>query len=539
MLNIVSTLNGQDLGYLKIVANAWGIEMKAPDAYTARIQLANEMDNPETIKEIYEVLPENVRKAFDSLLENDGKIPWAKFSRDYGEIQVMGSARRDRERPDLHPKTPTEYLWFKAFIGRAFLSTEAEPQEFAYVPEEIYSCLEPVHVQKKQIPGRPATTKEAQIVHSASDWILDDICTYLAAMRNGFSVDILNDYCETPIQFLSSILTDLKLISENGNLDTEQVRLFLESSREKSLSLLVNQWVNSSQMNEMNLIPGISIEGILDRNHHKARQFLLDQISLIPNKQWWSIESFVAYVYQINPDFQRPAGNYDTWYIKDAKTGEYLRGFEYWDAIDGEFLRFMIIGPLFWLGLVDLASSSSASNAQAFKCSDWYENLISNQPPEEIQTKEVKIMIDSYGKIVIPVHFSRTNRYQISRFCDWNGKSKDGFVYQISPNSLQRAKNQGLKISHILKIVQSILPHPFPPKLKTALENWEIHGTQAHFSTAVLLHIGDPEAIHQLQSMPVKKFILAVLNQNTVAVLPNGVEKVRQALIEIGYLSES
>src|SRR5690606_6357033 len=137
MLNIASTLNGQDLGFLKIVANAWGIEIKAPDAYTARTQLASEMNNPETIKEIYEVFPDNVRKAFDALLENEGKIPWAKFSRDFGEIQVMGSARRDRERPDLQPKTPTEYLWYRAFIGRAFLSSETEPQEFAYIPEEI------------------------------------------------------------------------------------------------------------------------------------------------------------------------------------------------------------------------------------------------------------------------------------------------------------------------------------------------------------------------------------------------------------------
>jgi hypothetical protein len=350
---------------------------------------------------------------------------------------------------------------------------------------------------------------------------------------------MLDGYCDIPVPFLVSILKDLKLISQNGTLDTEQVRLFLETPRGKSLSLLVNQWIDSPHLNEMVLIPGIIIEGIQDRNHQKARQFLLDQISLIPNKQWWNLDSFVAYIYQINPDFQRPAGNYDTWYIKNAKTGEYLRGFDHWDAIDGEFLRFMITGPLFWLGLVDLSYSSTESAAQAFKYSDWFENLISNQSPEDIQTEEVKIIIDSYGKIVIPVRFSRSTRYQISRFCDWNGRSKDGFVYQISPASLQRAKKQGLKINHFLKIVQSILPHPFPPKLKTALENWEIHGTQAHFTTAVLLHIADPEAIHQLQTMPVKKFIQAVLNQNTVAVLPNGVEKVRKALIEIGYLSES
>ena len=538
MLNIASTLNGQDLGFLKIVANAWGIEIKAPDAYTARTQLAIEMDNPETIKEIYEVFPENVRKAFDALLENEGKIPWSKFSRDFGEIQVMGSARRDRERPDLQPKTPTEYLWYRAFIGRAFLSTETEPQEFAYIPEEIFSCLEPVHIQKKQIPGRPASAKETLIIHATSDVILDDICTYLAALRNGFSTDTLQDYCDIPVTFLSIILAELKLISEDRSLDPDQVRLFLESPRGESLSTLVNLWVNDDHLNEMSLIPEITIEGILDRNHRKVRQFLLDQISLIPNNQWWHIDSFIAYVYQINPDFQRPAGNYDTWYIKDAESGNYLRGFEHWDAIDGTFLRFMITGPLFWLGLVDLASSSNESGLQAFKFSAWSEDLLSNQPPEDIQTEDVKIIIDSYGKIILPLRFSRTMRYQISRFCDWIEKSKNGYEYHISPVSLQRAKEQGLKISQFLKIIQSTLPHQFPPKLKTALEKWEAHGTQAHFSNAVLLHIADPEAIHQLQTMSVKKFIQAVLNPNTIAIQSHGVEQVRKALIELGYLSE-
>ncbi|PKO05948.1 MAG: hypothetical protein CVU41_09155 [Chloroflexi bacterium HGW-Chloroflexi-3] len=538
MLNIVSSLNGQDLGFLKIVANTWGIEIKAPDAYTARTQLAFEMDNPEIIKEIYEVFPENVRQAFDTLLDNEGKIPWAKFARDFGEIQVMGSARRDRERPDLNPKTPTEYLWYRAFVGRAFLSTETESQEYAYIPEEIFSYLEPVHIQKKQIPGRSATSKETQTIFTASDRILDDICTLLAAIRNSFSIEILQEYCDIPADFLNKLIIDLKLISQKGILDPDQVRLFLETSREKSFLMLINHWIENKKLNEMELMSDFIIEGVLDRNHHKVRQFLLDQISLIPAGHWWNLESFISYVYQINPDFQRPAGNYDTWYIKKAKTGEYLRGFEHWDAIDGTFIRFMLTGPLYWLGLVDLACSENDNKIQAFKCSNWCSDLLSNKTPEGIKPEDVKFLIDSYGKIVIPLRFSRTIRYQISRFCDWNGKSKDGYVFQISPVSLQRAKDQGLKINHFLKIVQSVLPHPFPPKLKNALEKWENLGTQAHFTQAILLHVANPEAINHLQTTSVKKFIQAVLNPNTVAVVPNGIEQVRKALIEIGYLSE-
>ena len=538
MLNIISTLNGQDLGFLKIVASAWGIEIKASEAYKARTKLALDMKNKEIINEIYDSFPENVRKTVDTLLENEGKIPWAKFTRDFGDIQVMGSARRDRERPDLNPATPAEFLWYRAFIGRAFLSAEAEPQEFAYIPEEIYSYLKPAHNREHQLPGRFATQKECQIIHNTSTMILDDLCTLISIYRNGFQPDQYCEYFEVPFQFLKSILTDLEIISMDGNLDPEKVRVFLETPPESSLLLLVNHWIENTHLNEISLMHDLSIEGVLDRNHVKVRNFIIDQISRIPANKWWNLDSFVKYIYQSNPDFQRPAGNYESWYIKNIESGEFLQGFEHWDAIDGNFIRFMITGPLYWLGLIDIASGKNDHSPQAFRLSTWNAELLSNQTPKGIDPVESKIKLDSYGKVVIPVQYSRTTRYQVSRFSEWQGKTKDGFIFYITPDSLQRAKSQGLTINHIIKILQSGLPHPFPPKLKIALENWEQYGTQAYFSNVILLNISEPKAIEQLLASPIKKFIQSVLNQNTITVLPHGVDQIRKALIEYGYLSE-
>ena len=43
MPDLTHTLQGHDLGFLKIVARAWGIDLDAPDAYTAVPRLVNEM----------------------------------------------------------------------------------------------------------------------------------------------------------------------------------------------------------------------------------------------------------------------------------------------------------------------------------------------------------------------------------------------------------------------------------------------------------------------------------------------------------------
>jgi len=48
-----------------------------------------------------------------------------------------------------------------------------------------------------------------------------------------------------------------------------------------------------------------------------------------------SLNAFIQAIKQTQPDFQRPAGDYDSWYLYDINAQTYLRGFEYWDQVDG------------------------------------------------------------------------------------------------------------------------------------------------------------------------------------------------------------
>ncbi|TLN15217.1 hypothetical protein FDZ74_08625, partial [bacterium] len=109
---MLHTFQGHDLGFLKMVAGGWGIELNAPDAYTAMPQLAQALLDRVLIKDQLETLPTGARAALDELLEHEGRLSWAIFTRRYGEVRVMGAARRDRERPDLKPASPAEVLWY-------------------------------------------------------------------------------------------------------------------------------------------------------------------------------------------------------------------------------------------------------------------------------------------------------------------------------------------------------------------------------------------------------------------------------------------
>jgi hypothetical protein len=289
-------------------------------------------------------------------------------------------------------------------------------------------------------------------------------------------------------------------------------------------------------IDELFFIPDLLIEGKPDHNPKLARKFLLEQISSVPNNKWWNLDSFIAYIHQTNPDFQRPAGNYDSWYIKSKETEMYLNGFENWDKIDGAYIHFIITGPLHWFGLIDLGTTLNNNSIKSFRLSKWYAELINNQPPKDIKPDEPKITMSGNGKLTVPFRFTRSSRYQISRFCEWMGLEKGTFHFQITIDSLNRAKSQSLKVNHLIRIIQPALNHPFPPKLKTALENWENNGAQAFINQVELFQVSDPAILQMLQKSSMKKFIISILNPTTAIINSNGIEKIKQAMLEFGYL---
>ena len=74
MPDLLHTLHEQDLGFLKIIAAAWGLELQAPDAETALPLLVAGMSNRLLAREIIETLPDAARQAIYALLNNQGQL---------------------------------------------------------------------------------------------------------------------------------------------------------------------------------------------------------------------------------------------------------------------------------------------------------------------------------------------------------------------------------------------------------------------------------------------------------------------------------
>ncbi len=552
MPDLEHTLQGHDLGFFKIVASAWGIELNAPDTVTALPILIEGVLEHADFAEVIEALPQDARNVLQVLLQNEGRMLWAAFVRAYGELRRMGMAKRDRERPDLKPASAVEVLWYRGLVGRAFLSIPpaSEPQEYAYIPDDILPLLPGLRTDMPLPLGRPATPNESSRTMLASDRILDHACTFLAALRLKFDEAALEKLPlgGIPPAALKGLLRATHLLDYDDLPHPERTRAFLEAPRSTALAQMVRGWMADVNFNELRLLPGLRFEGDWMNDALRSRQVVLEWVSQIPENRWWSLAAFVASVREQHPDFQRPAGDYDSWFIRkedaggEDGTGSYLRGFGTWDEVDGALVRFLVSGPMHWLGLLDLAAPETASTPSALRLSRWAEALWHGDPPEGLPAENAAITAASDGRLALSALTPRAVRYQVARFCQWEGENEhEGhpeYHYRITPAALERAKAQGLRATQLTGLLRKHCSGPLPPTLIQALEHWENTGTQALVEQAVLLRVTSPEILAALRKTRAARWLGEALNETTVFVRPGMEEQVLSSLAEIGYLAE-
>lgn len=544
MPDLLASLLSHDLGHLRILAELWGLELDAHARDAAADELSASLLDPELVRETLDILPADARRALDALLAAHGRLPWAEFARRFGEIREMGAAKRDREQPHRHPVSAAEMLFYRGILARAFFDTEKGAQEFAYIPDDLLEILKhegdalslskghEVHKgNTREVLGRPATPVEKAFEIPATDRVLDDATTLLAALRVGRS-DWQSDSRRSDWQ--SDLLHAAKLLKKNIP-QADTVKKFLEAPRPDALAMLVEAWKTSTTFDELRLIPSIVCEGEWTNDPHATRNTLLGFLRSLPQNQWWSLPAFLRDLKLKHPDFQRPAGDYDSWFIKRAADGQYLRGFAYWDSVDGALVRFLI-QTMHWLGLADLAAPEEGKDITAFRIKSEVESRKSSDLQPSTFDKSGKIAISSNGKISISRFFPRAVRYQVARFCEWDEPKGDDYIYHVSAQSLKRATEQGLKAEQLLSLLVKVTKSAVPPALVKALKRWEANGTEARAESQTILRVARPGVLEELRKSKAARFLGEALGPTAVIVKSEAVPKLAAALAELGVL---
>jgi hypothetical protein len=220
-------------------------------------------------------------------------------------------------------------------------------------------------------------------------------------------------------------------------------------------------WRSSRRWNDLSQVPSLSCETRAWPGDPLAtRQALLEVADRLPRNTWFELAALVQLVRDERPGFQRTAGEFDAWYLRSRQSGEFLRGFEHWEDVEGALIRFVVLGPLHWLGGVDLGASAAAAPPSHFRL---------RHAPPEVHPAGLRAKIGPDGTIEAPLGMAPAQRYQLARFCDWEARLPLGFTYRLTPSALRLAQAQGLRAPQVVALLESASGEPLAAHLKLAL----------------------------------------------------------------------
>lgn len=539
MPGIKTTLANYDLDFLTRVARRWGVQISQRDVESARLELAARMMDDNLFKGMLSRLDGNAGKAWAFLVSKSGKIPWAEFSRLYGEIRDYGPASREREDPDLHPISDAEKLWYSGLAARAFLRTGGEPQEYLYIPDELLEFVKNPGSHGKNLLIRPSVNQKPRYIVKAEALLPDRITDVLAALRMQREIpEEVWEVWQMPKLFAHHLLRSADLVDDSLQPIPEALKEFFSASRGQVITRLFKAWIGSAEINELRLLPGLVFEGTWQNDPLVPRRLLTELLAGVEAGTWWSISSLLTTIKETSPDFQRQAGDYDSWYIREANSSSYLSGFENWEKVEGALLFYLLSGPLHWLGIVNLARSGNEGNFTAFQLNDKLKPLLEGLEPSTSEVENREIKIREVLQISIPNFAPRLPRYQVARFCELVSVFPKESLYLLSMPSLLKAEEQGLHLNQLLQLLEKEKAAVVPESLRRLEERWSRHGQEAVIQKVLLLRFSREEACTEFLKQAAGRFTLEENNSLSVVIKEKQLDGIVRLLNEMGILAE-
>ncbi|PKN90295.1 MAG: hypothetical protein CVU45_03310, partial [Chloroflexi bacterium HGW-Chloroflexi-7] len=388
-------LQAYDLDMLERISSFWGVDTSNLDQAAAVDALLEAMQDETLYAEIITSLPEAVNKAWEDVQRNPQKITWAHFIRKYGEVR-----------------------------------------EFVFVPDELMPDNSPSEKLLSALSIQIVDAKSLKVIAAADARLIDHLTDWLAAKRMGRDLPESTSIAWPESEsFIAHMAAVSGLINAKGELEPDALPDFFQKDRAAILSDWSSAWMNTTEINDLRHLPGLVFEGDWFNDPIKPRQFIVEMLHSLTQGDWFSLTALIGAVKALQPDFQRSSGEYDLWFIRKTDSSEFLRGFDHWDDVDGALIRYLINGPMHWLGLTDLGRTKEKSDT-AFKLTPLFFTLFNKEKLVINNAKETPIKVAADMSFTIPVGASRPLRYQIARFCEIRTMTSVETCYEITPVSI-------------------------------------------------------------------------------------------------------
>ncbi len=547
-----------DMTMLRVLARNRGVTLTTNRQAEAADQLADSLSEPLSVRTALARLSPEAHSALAALLAGGGRMRVPHFARLFGQVRPIGPGRLERETPWQEPSSPAEELWYAGLIFRAFSRDEGGVGEFIFVPDDVQPLLSRLSVETPTFtletvpaPARPL---------DAGGALVDDLFAYLVYLQNH---DVrpyadgrlgqrdwsalrkrLRDADERRFAFLQHLVLRLGFVVRPGEtlgLDASPVKRWLTATPAGQLAALQETWREDPTWNDLCRVPSLDCdqEAPWRNDPVTTRRALLALLARCPLDAWWSLTSFVAQVKQIDPDFQRPGGDYTSWYIRSAATKKYLSGFESWDLVEGALIADLLTEPCHWLGIIACGHEQAEVSCRLTQSGARFLGIDHDEPEHP---PPPPIVVQPDFRVEIPSPASLYTRFQVERFADPlgtspTGQSQEPCTYHLTVGSLARALQRDIRVEQVVAFLQQASGGPVPANVVGQLRLWAGRLGQVQLEEVALLRVKNERVLKELSVLPETRSLIAkVLSPTSALIRKQDLPRLRKELRTLGYL---
>jgi hypothetical protein len=563
---LIHALEKYPLVLLRAIAAAHGVETERVGQAALIETLAAHLNHPDTITALLGQLSEGTRAALSLVGAAGGQLPSHRLQRDPlgGELRQMGAGALERYKPWEAPVSATEELYYLGLLYQDFGAVGDYRGQVLFVPNEVLALLPPVDVPPIRfeivpLEGIPPGVRDGTLnlvpdafmvlsdlqrrtVHAVNGRFLPAEALHRINERLSIAepTEALNQERDSQrLALLLHMLRTLDLIetTRDGTIKpkTTRARKWLELPRARRLLTLQRTWADDPTWNDLWRVPALRPEATGWRNDPKrARTALLRYLRELDPDEWYGIGDFVKVMKRVDPDFQRPDGDYKSWYIRHAQTGQLLLGWENWEQVEGALLRYYFAGPLFWLGVVDLGYLAPGERAPfAFKLTVWGAKWLGKPVELPSDPERAPMVIAADGTIHVPEGADDWERLHLERL---SAPTEQG-TYKLNREQVVALLMEGSDIQRVLRFLEHTTNGFLPEAVQDTLRKWALGVGRITLESVTLLEVDDPKLLRDLQRQPhLAQLFVRVVGPKSVIIPTARQSEIVALLRKAGYL---
>jgi len=475
---------------LEAIAEGWHIALTDEQVPEIVDRLVAEMTTPANVQSTLQRLSEVEREAL-AFVAARGEARAHVVVRKYGDLPRLGPGPLEWKKTWRQPASAVERLWFLGLLHLGYAMHDRFHGQVFFVPPEILAILAPKAIPAPTFDATPLSSPAA--VRNDTDALARGVLAILSHCRNtevrsrkgGLSArelagleDRLRPATSRSALWEAQRLRFLRHLTEKAGWlrvqdglwkPTAEAGRWLKKHATGRQTDLYGAWLEDTSWNELWMMPSVRCENTGWRNDPVlARRAVLACLIQCPVDTWLGIASLVEATYDRDPDFMRLDGDYDSWYIRDAQTGQYLTGFSNWHKVEGALTQYLLAAPLCWLGVVALGSPQEGAPADRFMLTRVGAAILGLLKIEASAVRPFVVQADR--QVIVPHKASWYDRFLLERFARWVDEEPRFARYVLDASSMRACLMQGISIDQVLTFLRRATNNKLPESVARALK---------------------------------------------------------------------